>query len=966
MRKASQKSKKHPQQRGRRTITLYKDAAPAREPGPKAPELAPAYEAAVVEDKIYQAWEKSGYFNPDNLPGAAKRQPFTIMMPPPNATGTLHIGHAMFVTLEDLMTRFNRLRGRAALWLPGTDHAAIATGTKVEKIIAKEGLTKYDLGREGFLKRVNEFVAGSQATIRKQIRKIGASCDWSREAYTLDAPRSAAVIELFRRMYEDGLIYRGYRIVNWCPRCESTLADDEVEYKEEPAKLYYMKYGPFVVATTRPETKLGDTGVAVHPDDKRYKKWIGQTITVDFGIGPQEIRVITDKSVDMNFGSGMVGLTPAHSAVDFKMAEENGLPIKKVIGEDGKMTALAGKYAGLPVVEARAKFVADLQAKGLIEKIEDLQHSISVCYRCGTVVEPLTSRQWFVDVNRPIKQRGGRSLKRLSLEVVRKHKIEILPDRFEKVYFHWMENLRDWCISRQIWFGHRIPVWYCQGCYVEEEEASRPDMEMETKRHIGLFVGAKPPKHCPDCGGTTWVQDADTLDTWFSSGAWTFTTLGWPNKTKDLKRFHPTQVLETAYDILFFWVARMIMMTEYALGEVPFEKVYLHGLVRDEQGRKMSKSLGNIIDPLDVAAKYGTDAVRLSLVIGTSVGADAKISDEKIGYFRNFTNKLWNISRFIIMSCGNSERQGPSIRPSGSLVEEHVVLARAERSGVEGRAGFQGGPIKRPTAKTLADRWILGRLDAVVRSVTVDLEAMNFSRAGETLRDFTWNELADWYLEIAKIEKGKEKILPFILLEILKLWHPFMPFVTEEIYQRVFAKGKGDMLMIQSWPTFAKASVGTAMINNEFTTVQEIITALRNIRAEYKVEPGKRVDATVIAGAKAALVKREAEIVRGLARVEKLEIVAKGKKPEKAATAVVRGVQVFVPLGTLVDTDAERARLTAEIAEAEKYRGSLAGKLANQDFISRAPAAVVAGERAKLAAQEDKVSKLKDQLTALG
>jgi len=880
--------------------------------------LAKTYEPQQVEDRLYGMWEKSGFFNPDNLPGE-RPEPFTVMMPPPNATGTLHVGHAMFVTLQDIMTRFNRMRGKAALWLPGTDHASIATSTKVEKIIAKEGLTKYDLGRDGFLNRVNEFVAGSQSTIRRQVRKMGASCDWSREAYTLDEPRSVAVTELFRRMYADGLIYRGYRIVNWCPRCESTLADDEVDYKEQDAKLYYMKYGPFTVATTRPETKLGDTGVAVNPDDERYRDWVGKTFTVDFGIGEQEIRVIADREVDMEFGSGVVGLTPAHSAVDFAMAEKNGLTVKKVIGEDGKMTDLAGKYAGLPVEEARAKFVADLEARGLIEKIEDFKNNLSVCYRCAAPIEPLTSRQWFVNVNKPIESRGGKSLKELSLEAVHSHETEIMPERFEKVYFHWMENLRDWCISRQIWFGHRIPAWYCEGCHKEEgnEEAE------------GLFVGATPPDKCSACGHGEFRQDPDTLDTWFSSGAWTFTTLGWPDDTADLRKFHPTSVLETAYDIIFFWVARMILMSTYVMDEVPFKTVYLHGLVRDDQGRKMSKSLENIIDPLDVSAKYGTDAVRLSLTIGNTPGNDCRISEEKIAYFRNFANKLWNVARFMQM-------QGE-------------IKAVTER----------------PTAKTLADEWILGRLDEVVTEVTRDLEVYNLSRPAETLRDFTWNELADWYLEIAKIEGGKGEILSYLLDRLLRLWHPFVPFVTEEIYQRVFASGEADQLMVAEWPEVSGEASDTQS-KRDFEGLQALIVAVRNIRANYKVEPARKVNATLYVGARVGLCRDNAEVICGLAKIDELTVAESGEPLEQAAAAVVGGMQVFVPLAGMVDLEAERQKIESEIAEAEKYRTALAGKLGNENFVSRAPEAVVAAEREKLTTTEERINRLREQLAALG
>lgn len=908
-----------------------------KHPKPSAPprqELPPAYDPSSVEDRLYAQWEASGFFNPDNLPGE-RAKPFTVIMPPPNVTGTLHIGHAMFLTLEDIMIRFERMRGKAALWLPGTDHAAIATNTKVEKILVKEGKTKYDLGREGFLKRVEEFIAGSQATIHNQIRKMGASCDWSREAYTLDAPRSAAVREMFVRMYRDGLIYRGYRIVNWCPQCESTLADDEVEYREEKGNLYYMKYGPFTVATTRPETKLGDTAAAVNPKDARHKKWIGQTFSVDFGIGPQEIRVIADEGIDMAFGSGVVGVTPAHSAVDFAMAERNALPIKKVIGEDGKMTALAGKYAGMKASDARAALIADLEKRGQIEKVEEITHNVSLCYRSGDVVEPLTSRQWFIAVDKMIPGRK-KTPKRLGLEAVTSGGVEIIPERFEKVYRHWMENLRDWCISRQIWFGHRIPVWYCQSCYVEEGGEARAGAPAATVRHPGIIVATETPTECWNCKRrppeTSFLQDPDTLDTWFSSGTWTFSTLGWPDKTKDLRRFHPTQVLETGYDILFFWVARMVLMAEYALGEVPFEKVYLHGLVRDEHGRKMSKSLGNIIDPLDVAAKYGTDAVRLSLVVGASPGNDVKLSDEKIAHFRNFANKLWNIARFIGLTCGGTV---PMVKTA-------------------------------PVPKTLADKWALARLDDIVRSITTDLEALNFSRPGETLRDFTWTEFADWYLEIAKIEKGKEKMLAYILYTLLRLWHPFMPFVTEEIHRLTFAAGDKDFLMVASWPKVAKRSTSAKKTLADFALLQNVIVGIRNIRSTYRVEPGKKIDVAVSAGDKEALLKKNADVICGLARVGTLNVAAKTKRPAGAAHAAIGGVQLYVPLGSLIDVVAEKARIGKEIADTERYLANQEGKLKNKDFVARAPAHIIAGERQKLRDAEEKLAKLREQSAALG
>ncbi|MFH2062966.1 MAG: valine--tRNA ligase [bacterium] len=897
------------------------------------PELPKAYEPQGIEDRIYRNWEESGLFNPDHLPGE-RPEPFTIMMPPPNATGTLHIGHAMFMTLEDLMTRFHRMRGKAALWLPGTDHAAIATNTKVEKLLAKEGKTKYDLGREGFVERVMEYIEGSRNTIRKQIRKMGSSCDWSREAFTFDEPRNRTVREMFVRMFDDGLIYRGYRIVNWCPRCESTLADDEVEYKEETTKLYYMKYGPFVVATTRPETKLGDTAVAVHPDDDRYKDKIGQEFEVDFGIGPQQIRVIADEEVDPEFGTGVVGITPAHSAVDYAMAEKNRLPMKKVIGEDGKMTALAGKYAGLPVEEARAKFVADLRTAGLIEREEELQHKLSICYRCSAPIEPLTSRQWFVDVHRPVESRGGKTLKELSLEAVGpgEGQITILPERFEKVYFNWMGNLHDWCVSRQIWFGHRIPVWYCKSCYVEQQAPERVGDVSGYERggHLGLIAAVEPPTSCPQCGGgeDVLVQDTDTLDTWFSSGTWTFSTLGWPEQAADLKRFHPTQCLETGYDILFFWVARMILMTEYALGERPFETVYLHGLVRTEDGQKMSKSLGNIIDPLEVAEKYGTDAVRLSLTIGNSPGNDLKMSEDKIEYYRNFANKLWNIARFILMN-------------------------------VDGRPDAHAAP----EPKTLADRWILSRLDAVTVSVTEDIESYNFSRPGETLRDFTWNELADWYLEIAKVEKAdgdKSQILSYLLLNLLKLWHPFMPFVTEEIYRQVFAAGEKDFLMVAEWPTTSGLDLGDV---SGFARLQEVVTAARNLRSEMGIKASSKTEWLAVEG---ELLAEQFESIKHLVRAEEVRSQESGwfaTADGCRTTTTVSGLQLALPVSAdSGDAEEFRQKQEKELADARKYAETLKRKLDNADFVARAPAAVVEAERQKLAETEARITKLEEQL----
>jgi valyl-tRNA synthetase len=869
-------------------------------------EIASAYEPQKYEDKIYADWEAGGFFNPDNLPDQKSRKKiFSMVMPPPNVTGTLHVGHAAMLALEDILTRFYRMRGYSALWIPGSDHAAIATQTKVEKILKSQGKSRYDLDREGFLAEVEKFAAVSKATIFHQVRKVGCSCDWSREAYTLDAPRTLAVRTVFKKMFDDGLIYRGDRVVNWCPQCASTLADDEVEHEEQEAMFYTFKYAkdfPFAISTTRPETKLGDTAVAVNPNDKRYKKYVGKEFNLDFAGQRLHIRVISDRGVDMDFGTGALGVTPAHSMVDYEMAQKNNLKIRKVIGEDGKITAEAGKYVGMTTLEAREKIVAELRERGLIGKEEKIKNSLSVCYRCGTAIEPLPSKQWFLDVNKKLTIAGNKyfknkSIKEVSLAVVKKGEIKIMPANFEKIYFHWMENLRDWCISRQIWFGHRIPVWY---------------KDRET------FVGVEAPK------GDGWRQDGDTLDTWFSSGLWTFSTLGWPVQTLDLKKFHPTTVLETGYDILFFWVARMIIMTTYVLGEVPFENVYLHGLVRDESGRKMSKSLGNVIDPLVVGEKYGMDAVRLSLIMGASPGNDAKLSEEKIAGFRNFSNKLWNISRYIMTKKQESDKA-----------------------------------IK----QTLADKWIAARFNQVVGEVTRHLEKYEFSAAGEKLRDFTWEDFADWYLEIAKIEGNKGKILQDILEKMLVLWHPFIPFVTEAIWNEMLEKKD---LIVASWPkvnkTTKQESKKTA---GDFEKIKSIITAIRNLRSEYKVEPGKKVRVILVSKTDAKLLEAQRDILKGLGRVESLEIKIIGKKPNGFSGAVAQGIGIYLDLAGAVDMEKEKARLGAELANKEKYLAGLSAKLKNKYFVARAPKAVIAVEQEKMTKAAEEVKNLKEQLKNL-
>jgi valyl-tRNA synthetase len=875
------------------------------------PDMPKAYEPQGIEDALYKLWMESGFFNPDNLPELeARTEAFSIVLPPPNVTGTLHMGHATMLAIQDAMIRFARLRGKRTLWLPGTDHAAIATQSKVEKLIfEKEKKSRHDLGREEFLSRVNQFAQDSHDTIVNQVKKMGSSVDWSREAYTLDAERNRAVNEAFKRMYDDGLIYRGHRVINWDPIGQTTIADDEIVYKETTAKLYTFKYSkdfPISISTTRPETKVGDTAVAVHPTDARYQHLIGQTFDVDFAGTKLSIKIVGDESVDPAFGTGALGVTPAHSTIDFDIAKRHELPLTQVIGEDARMRPIAGELvAGMTTLEARQAVVEWLKQNGLLEAEEDTQQNISTAERTGGVIEPLPKLQWFIDVNKPFQKNGREvTLKSLMQQAVRGGDIQIIPERFEKTYFHWIDNLRDWNISRQLWFGHRVPVWYRRSSGSLQDPGVTKGLEDE------IVVGKQPE-------GEGWVQDEDTLDTWFSSGLWTFSTLGWPDQTEDLKLYHPTSVLETGYDILFFWVARMILMSTYLMDEVPFKHVYLHGLVRDEQGRKMSKSLGNIIDPLDMITKYGADATRLSLVIGSTPGNDVKLSEDKIAGFRNFTNKLWNISRFIQMKTGGLK---------------HV-------DGVE--------------PKTLADRWILGLFAEVSRKITQNHEAFDLSMAGETLREFSWSEFADWYLEIAKIEGDKDDILNYILERLLIMWHPFMPFVTEEIYKQY---GRG-LVMVAEWPEFeTKMQVEDVTVMSEF---KDVVTTIRNLRAEYKIEPKQHIEVKIIGGQH---LEDHKAIIEGLTRST---LSWTDVKPEQSVSAVVGSITIHVSLTGLVDVAKETERLKKDFETTKKYVTTVTQKLANTEFVANAPAAVVEAEKAKLAEAEGKLQALEEQLRVL-
>lgn len=840
--------------------------------------LAKAYEPQIYENDIYKIWEESGFFNPDNLKTTEK--PFVISMPPPNATGILHLGHAAALSYEDLMIRYKRLRGFQTLWLPGADHAAIATQTKVEKILASEGTDRHALGREKFIERVKEFVAVSRNTIKEQTKKMGSSCDWSREAYTFSDDLSHAVNTAFVQMYDDGLIYRGLRIVNWCPRCASTLADDEVEYQEQIAKLYYIKYGPFVVATTRPETKLADTGLAVHPDDKRYKDYIGQEIDIDLAGHQITVKVFADQEVDPEFGSGAIGVTPAHSVVDYEFAQKNNLKIIKLIDEQGKILSSGGKYAGLDVQEARKKFVADLESAGLLVKVEDYANNLSVCYRCDTAIEPLTSEQWFVAVDKKIPKLQNKTLKELSIEAVKSGEIKILPNRFEKIYYHWMENLHDWCISRQIWWGHRIPVWYTA------------DQK--------LIVALNEKEAQKKANGENISQDPDTLDTWFSSALWTFSTLGWPNvEAKDFIKFHPTSVMETGYDILFFWVARMILMSEYLLGTKPFETVYLHGMIRDKEGKKMSKSLGNGIDPIDMINLYGTDALRLSLISGATPGADLKLYEEKIAGSRNFVNKLWNISRFIFSQT------------------EHIHQVAIE-----------------PKVTDKLDQAILSKFNKLVQEVTEHLDKYEFSIASVKLYQFTWTDFADSYVEIAKKQGNKEDVLLYILERLLKLWHPFLPYVTEVIWQQFKTK---NLLLVESWPQAQNSIDGQAMFY--FDGVVGVISRLRELKADNKIAPSEFPLCKIVSSQVSV---EHLQLIADLARV-KLTDKDVEAEPEK-----IYSCDVYINL--------KKEMSAKEKEELENYIKSLELKLANDSFVQNAPPQVVEENQKKLAEAKQKLN----------
>ncbi|MBX6377742.1 MAG: valine--tRNA ligase [Clostridia bacterium] len=886
-----------------------------------AASLPSVYDAAGVEQKWYRRWLEMGVFRAEVTPERAR---FAIVIPPPNVTGSLHMGHALDVTLQDILVRWRRMQGYQTLWLPGTDHAGIATQAVVERHLAEEGLSRQALGRERFLERVWAWKEQYEARIIQQLQRLGASCDWSRTRFTLDPGLSRAVEEVFVRYYEQGLIYRGDYMVNWCTRCRTAISDLEVNHEEVDGHLWRIRYptvdgsGGLTVATTRPETMLGDTAVAVHPDDERYRSLVGGRLRLPL-VG-REIPVVADAAVDPAFGTGAVKVTPAHDPTDFEIGRRHDLPSVQVIGEDGRMTAEAGPYAGLDRYACREAVVRDLEAQGWLVDVVPHRHAVGHCQRCGSVVEPLVSRQWFLRMQ---------PLAAPAVEAVRDGRVRFVPERFERVYIHWLENVRDWCISRQLWWGHRIPAWECADC--------------------GELVVARQkdaPSRCPRCGGERMERDPDVLDTWFSSALWPFSTLGWPEDTPELRYFYPTDVLVTGYDIIFFWVARMIFSALAFTGDVPFRRVLIHGLVRDAQGRKMSKSLGNGVDPLEVVEAYGADALRFALVTGNTPGNDQRFHQEKLEGSRNFGNKIWNAARFTFLQLGDA-------------------------------SDLIGAPAPDRGELTLADRWILSRLDRTVEAVTDLLERFELGEAARAAYDFFWDELCDWYLELAKPRLyGREgerarfaarHTLASVMEEVMRLLHPFLPFITEEVWQRL--PTAGPTIVTAAWPV-PQPQRRDPEAEREMALVMAAVRAVRNLRAEFGVPPSAQARLTVTGAADDLEVLRRNEaalrLLAGLDAVAYEAAASDGEVPGQAATAVVGGAVLTLPLVGLIDIEAERARLRGEVGRMRQEVSRREAKLANVDFTTRAPRDVVERERERLEEARTQLARLEERLVQLG
>jgi valyl-tRNA synthetase len=881
-------------------------------------QLGTRYSPVDVEDKWYRHWVEKGYFHAEV---DEAKPPFSMVIPPPNVTGHLHLGHALDETLQDILVRWHRMQGHNTVWIPGTDHAGIATQVKVEEHLRQtEGLTRHDLGRDKFLGRVWEWKEKFGGRIISQLQRLGSSCDWDRERFTMDEGCSRAVREVFVRLYNKGLIYKGRRIINWCPRCQTALSDIEVEYAETAGRLHHVKYpledgtGYVVVATTRPETILGDTAVAVNPGDERYKDMVGKMVVLP--IMNRRIPIIADEYADPEFGTGAVKITPAHDPNDFEVGLRHGLEQVSVIGPDGRMTENAGAMAGMDRYECRKAILAELDKAGLLVKLENYQHSVGHCQRCDSVVEPYLSYQWFVKM---------KPLAEPALRAVQEGRIRFVPDRFAKIYTNWLENIHDWCISRQLWWGHRIPVWYCDDC--------------------GETIAAtKDPTVCPRCGGSKLTQDPDVLDTWFSSALWPFSTMGWPDETPELKQWYPTSVLVTGYDIIFFWVARMVFMGLEFMGDVPFKTVFIHGLLRDSEGRKMSKSLGNSVDPLETIDEVGADSLRFTLVTGNAPGNDMRFYQERVEASRNFANKIWNASRFALMN-----------------LEDYVGDARDITS--------------LPLASE--DRWILSRLTNAVSETTRFMERFDLGEAARVLYEFIWGELCDWYIEMVKPrlygKRGDESrrvaqtVLSLVLEQTMRLLHPYMPFITEEIWQHL--PHQGESVVIAPWP-LPDDRLRDAVVESEMSTLMDLVRAVRNVRAEMNVEPSRAISG-ILQGdpERCAKIERDQDLLKVLAGIAELEIrPGEAGEHENAATAIAPGLELYMPLAGLVDIEKETQRLEKELAKLDNELQSLDQKLQNEGFVSKAPASVVERERERrraAAEQRDAVIKRLEQLRSL-
>ena len=869
-----------------------------------AKDLAKQYDPKDVEDRIYKFWLDGKYFHAKCDPD---KKPYTIVIPPPNITGQLHMGHALDNTLQDILIRYRRMQGYDALWLPGTDHASIATEAKIVEAMRKEGITKEDIGREGFLKRAWEWKEKFGGRIIEQLKKMGSSCDWDRERFTMDEGCSKAVKEVFVNLYNKGLIYRGERIVNWCPHCLTSISDAEVEYEDQAGHFWHLRYpfkdgsGYLELATTRPETMLGDTAVAVNPNDERYKDIVGKTLILP--IVHREIPVIADDYVEMDFGTGCVKITPAHDPNDFEVGLRHNLEVIDTFTDDAHIKPEWGKYAGMDRMEARKAIVEDLEKEGAIVKIEDYSHNVGVCYRCHSSIEPKVSKQWFVKME---------PLAKPAIDCVKNGEVKFVPERFDKTYYHWMENIKDWCISRQLWWGHRIPAWYCDECGE-------------------VVVSKETPTVCPKCGCNHLTQDPDTLDTWFSSALWPFSTLGWPDKTPELAHYFPTSTLVTGYDIIFFWVARMIFSSVENMHERPFDTVFIHGIVRDAQGRKMSKSLGNGIDPLIVIDEYGADALRFTLATGNSPGNDMRFSDEKVGASRNFANKLWNAARFILMNLGEDEKA------------PHI-----------------------PDELALEDKWILSLFNKLTKEVTDNLDKFELGIAVQKLYDFIWDVFCDWYIEISKIRlnSGDEKaaqtardMLVYIMSNTLKLLHPFMPFITEEIWQTL--PHEGESIMISEWPVY-KDEYDFSVEEQEMDRIMEAVRAIRNRRAEMNVPPSKKAK-YYIATAHKDTFEKAGIFMQRLASCAEAEI-GDSFEIDDAVCIVTTDAKIYIPLGELVDFEKEIARLNKEKEKVLKDLEFIDKKLNNENFVAKAPKAVVDGQREAAQKLRDKIAMIDESI----